>query len=144
MILPLLILFSRYGLQLGNKVRYRHASSGQDLTQSSMELCPTFTRNTNRMFQPFYYCVNFYFLLSQETKISNLWVCRQNYNIKHINFVIFDFRRLPFEDRVDQVLAWLDMAPSSRPDFMTLYVNQPDNAAHWSGVRSKQVSALIV
>lgn len=65
----------------------------------------------------------------------------QNQNINFTNFIMFDSRRLPFEDRVDQVLAWLDMTPSSRPDFITLYVNQPDNAAHWSGIKSKQVSA---
>lgn len=54
-------------------------------------------------------------------------------------FCFFHFRKLSFESRVDQVLAWLDLPPSSRPHLLTLYVNQPDNALHHFGIKSKEV-----
>ena len=38
--------------------------------------------------------------------------------------------------RVDQVLAWLDLPPARRPGLVTLYFNQVDSAAHATGVRS--------
>lgn len=34
------------------------------------------------------------------------------------------------EERVDQVLAWLDLPPGERPSFITLYFSDVDDAAH--------------
>ncbi|KAF8783491.1 Venom phosphodiesterase like protein [Argiope bruennichi] len=51
--------------------------------------------------------------------------------------------KLSFDIRVDQILEWLDLPPLSRPSFITLYVNQPDNAAHWYGTKSQQVNQAI-
>ena len=44
-----------------------------------------------------------------------------------------------FGSRVDQILAWLDLSPSTRPNLYALYVNQPDNALHKFGRNSKEV-----
>jgi len=49
----------------------------------------------------------------------------------------------PFEDRVDQVLAWLALPPSERPQFITLYFNEPDNAGHGYGPDSAQVNTQL-
>ncbi|XP_035215665.1 ectonucleotide pyrophosphatase/phosphodiesterase family member 3-like isoform X2 [Stegodyphus dumicola] len=51
--------------------------------------------------------------------------------------------KITFEARVDQILEWLDLSPESRPSFLTLYVNQPDNAAHFYGVNSKQTNDAL-
>ena len=55
------------------------------------------------------------------------------------------FRRfdgaLPPAARVDQVLAWLDLPARSRPQFVTLYLEQVDVAAHHDGVSSTAVLA---
>ncbi len=40
---------------------------------------------------------------------------------------------IPHEERVDQVLAWLDMPPGERPAFVTLYFSDVDDAAHEFG-----------
>ncbi len=37
---------------------------------------------------------------------------------------------VPNADRVDQVLAWLDLPPRRRPGFVTLYFSDVDDAAH--------------
>ncbi len=37
---------------------------------------------------------------------------------------------VPNEHRVDQALAWLDLPPARRPDFLTLYFSDVDDAAH--------------
>ena len=37
---------------------------------------------------------------------------------------------VPFEDRVDQVLAWLDLPADERPSFITLYFAEPNETAH--------------
>lgn len=45
--------------------------------------------------------------------------------------------------RVDQALAWLDLPPSARPDFLTLYFEQLDHAGHDFGPDSAEVNAAL-
>jgi predicted AlkP superfamily pyrophosphatase or phosphodiesterase len=45
--------------------------------------------------------------------------------------------------RVDQVLAWLDAPPASRPDIVTLYFDMVDSAAHANGPDSPQAHAAL-
>jgi predicted AlkP superfamily pyrophosphatase or phosphodiesterase len=40
---------------------------------------------------------------------------------------------LPFAQRVDTVLAWLELPPDRRPAFVTLYFGQVDHAGHDHG-----------
>ena len=47
-------------------------------------------------------------------------------------------------DRVDQVLTWLDLPGAERPSFITLYLNDADNAGHWYGPDSREVRDAIV
>lgn len=55
----------------------------------------------------------------------------------------------PFDDnvsadqRVDQVLAWLDLPPAQRPGFLTLYFDAVDHAGHKHGPDSPQVDAAL-
>jgi predicted AlkP superfamily pyrophosphatase or phosphodiesterase len=51
---------------------------------------------------------------------------------------------LPGDARVDQVLAWLDVADSERPGLVTLYLNEIDTLGHWYGPDSPQVREAIV
>ena len=50
----------------------------------------------------------------------------------------FDGKMTP-DARVDQALAWLDLAPAERPDFLTLYFEQVDHASHEHGPDSNDV-----
>lgn len=47
------------------------------------------------------------------------------------------------EQRVDQVLAWLDLPAGQRPSFLTLYFDDVDHAGHEHGPDSPQVNAAI-
>ena len=45
--------------------------------------------------------------------------------------------------RVDQVLAWLDQPPTTRPALVTLYFDMVDSAAHANGPDSAQAHAAL-
>ena len=45
--------------------------------------------------------------------------------------------------RVDQVLAWLDAPPATRPRLVTLYFDMVDSAAHGNGPDSPQAHAAV-
>lgn len=54
----------------------------------------------------------------------------------------FDGKMTP-DARVDQALAWLDLPPGQRPDFLTLYFEQVDHAGHGYGPDSPQVNTEL-
>lgn len=47
------------------------------------------------------------------------------------------------DQRVDQILAWLDLPAAQRPDFLTLYFDRVDHAGHEYGPDTPQVDAAI-
>lgn len=51
---------------------------------------------------------------------------------------------LPATDRVDRVLAWLDLPPEQRPTFISLYFEDTDEAGHNYGPESSQVREAIM
>jgi predicted AlkP superfamily pyrophosphatase or phosphodiesterase len=51
--------------------------------------------------------------------------------------------KLSPDARVDQGLAWLDLPPGQRPDFLTLYFEQVDHAGHDHGPDSDEVNAEL-
>jgi predicted AlkP superfamily pyrophosphatase or phosphodiesterase len=53
-------------------------------------------------------------------------------------FMPYDVR-MPGNDRVDQVLKWLDLPASERPTLLTLYFNEVDDAGHLNGPNSGEV-----
>ena len=52
-------------------------------------------------------------------------------------------RRISADERVDQVLNWLDLPAGRRPDFITLYFDQVDHEAHDFGPDAKEVDAAL-
>ncbi|XP_063613826.1 venom phosphodiesterase 2-like [Penaeus indicus] len=50
---------------------------------------------------------------------------------------------IPFEDRVEQVLAWLDLPPAQRPQFLTLYMHEPDRTGHNFGPAAPEVDEML-
>ncbi len=46
---------------------------------------------------------------------------------------------MPNDDRVDRVLAWLDLPPAERPSFLTLYFSDVDGAGHSFGPDSPEL-----
>ncbi|KAG7178039.1 Venom phosphodiesterase 2-like 1 [Homarus americanus] len=51
---------------------------------------------------------------------------------------------LSFEYRVDKVLSWLELPPESRPEFITLYMHEPDNMGHDFGPHSPELEKMLV
>jgi predicted AlkP superfamily pyrophosphatase or phosphodiesterase len=51
--------------------------------------------------------------------------------------------RTPYEERVQQVLAWLDLPDTERPDLITLYFSSVDSAGHRDGPRSESAAAAL-
>src|SRR6202142_4418471 len=51
--------------------------------------------------------------------------------------------KFPNEKRVDQVLAWLHLAPEQRPHLITLYFSDTDTAGHQFGPDSQQVADAV-
>ncbi|TBR38916.1 MULTISPECIES: ectonucleotide pyrophosphatase/phosphodiesterase [Dyella] len=51
--------------------------------------------------------------------------------------------KITADQRVDQVLAWLDLPPSERPGFLTLYFDDVDHAGHSHGPDSKEVNEAL-
>ena len=51
--------------------------------------------------------------------------------------------RIPGNDRVDHVLGWLDLPPTQRPGFITLYFSDTDNAGHEHGPDAPEVAEAV-
>ncbi|XP_032999681.1 ectonucleotide pyrophosphatase/phosphodiesterase family member 3 [Lacerta agilis] len=52
-------------------------------------------------------------------------------------------KSVPFEQRVTELLKWFELPQSERPDFYTLYIEEPDSAGHAYGpVHGETVKAL--
>ncbi|CAH1795254.1 unnamed protein product, partial [Owenia fusiformis] len=51
----------------------------------------------------------------------------------------------PYTERVETVLGWIDEPVGTRPDFMTLYFEEPDSSGHSVGPNEQEVlDALII
>jgi alkaline phosphatase D len=51
--------------------------------------------------------------------------------------------KIPYEQRVDQVIAWLKLPAAQRPHFITLYFSEPDSAGHETGPDSQETAAAV-
>ncbi len=52
-------------------------------------------------------------------------------------------KKIPGEERVDQVLEWLAAPDLQRPHLVTLYFEDVDDHSHWSGTQSEPAIAAI-
>ncbi|GJP51834.1 hypothetical protein CLOM_g10965 [Closterium sp. NIES-68] len=64
------------------------------------------------------------------------WSCPSDYCLQYNE-------SMPFEQRVDQVLAWLDLPSPLRPSFLSLYFEEPDESGHKGGPDTPLVSAAV-
>ncbi|KAL6461841.1 hypothetical protein MHYP_G00299860 [Metynnis hypsauchen] len=52
--------------------------------------------------------------------------------------------KVPFEKRVTTILNWLSLPEGERPDFYTLYMDEPDSSGHRFGPNSSQVIKALM
>ena len=52
--------------------------------------------------------------------------------------------KFPFESRVAQVLAWLDLPDSLRPALIMVYFQEPDHTGHEFGPDAPQTAAMVL
>uniref|UniRef100_A0A3B3VG78 Venom phosphodiesterase 2-like n=1 Tax=Poecilia latipinna TaxID=48699 RepID=A0A3B3VG78_9TELE len=53
------------------------------------------------------------------------------------------YKNVPFEERVFTILKWLQLPDNERPDFYTLYLEEPDKSGHNFGPVDAKVSTAI-
>lgn len=50
---------------------------------------------------------------------------------------------VPYSERVEQILDWLDLPDEKRPQFLTLYFDEPDHSGHVYGPASPEAIASL-
>jgi predicted AlkP superfamily pyrophosphatase or phosphodiesterase len=50
----------------------------------------------------------------------------------------------PFEQRIDSVIAWLQLPEKERPHLILWYIHEPDNIGHHFGPDSKEIEDCVV
>ncbi|KAL7833924.1 hypothetical protein AOLI_G00288840 [Acnodon oligacanthus] len=63
---------------------------------------------------------------------------------KYPNFHELYDGKVPFEKRVTTILKWLSFPEGERPDFYTLYMDEPDSSGHRFGPKSSQVIKALM
>lgn len=50
---------------------------------------------------------------------------------------------VPFEDRIDKVISWLELPSDKRPQLITLYFNEPDRSGHNYGPEHPAIDSIV-
>jgi predicted AlkP superfamily pyrophosphatase or phosphodiesterase len=75
---------------------------------------------------------------------SFFWVGSEaNIQNRHPNYYYRFDNTISYDQRVDQVVAWLNLPKEKRPHFITLYFEGVDSAAHKNGVQSAQTREAV-
>lgn len=74
-------------------------------------------------------------------KLSKILMKLFSYDYSSQRF--YSYRAAGYTERIYEVLGWLDMPKETRPDFITLYFDQPDHAGHNSGPESEEVRIML-
>ncbi|HEY8511606.1 MAG TPA: ectonucleotide pyrophosphatase/phosphodiesterase [Cyclobacteriaceae bacterium] len=100
-----------------------------------------------RLRDPYYYGGTPLWKLARQHNIrtaSYFWIGSEIPDAgEHPDYYLPYDEEVPFSDRVDQVLAWLQLPEKERPRFITLYFSSPDHEAHLYGPNSPQVAQAL-
>ncbi|XP_063883687.1 venom phosphodiesterase-like isoform X2 [Scylla paramamosain] len=53
-------------------------------------------------------------------------------------------KAVPFEERIDQVVEWLSLPDETRPDWVCVYLDEPDSTGHAFGPNTAQVDDILI
>ncbi|HLT82169.1 MAG TPA: ectonucleotide pyrophosphatase/phosphodiesterase [Cyclobacteriaceae bacterium] len=101
-----------------------------------------------RLRDPYYYGGTPLWKLAREHNIktaSYFWIGSEIPDEGHHPDYYYHYdEEIPFAERVDQVLAWLQLPEQDRPHFIALYFSSPDHEAHLYGPLSPQVEEALL
>ncbi|KAK3089994.1 hypothetical protein FSP39_008300 [Pinctada imbricata] len=60
-----------------------------------------------------------------------------------VNGEFLEYLDVTYSERVQQILKWMDMPSESRPDFMTLYFEEPDKQGHIVGPDDTKINLAL-
>ncbi|XP_016400361.1 ectonucleotide pyrophosphatase/phosphodiesterase family member 1-like isoform X1 [Sinocyclocheilus rhinocerous] len=108
----------------------------------------SFSLKTDEKFNPAWYQGEPVWLTAMRNKLKTATFFWPGSDVK-VNGQYPDFwvkydRRIPFEKRVAKIFEWLNLPKGERPDFYTLYFEEPDGAGHRYGPMSSQVIEALL
>lgn len=51
---------------------------------------------------------------------------------------------VPYTDRIDSVISWLQLPENNRPHLITWYVDEPDHLGHRYGPNSEKIDSMVI
>uniref|UniRef100_A0A673NB10 Ectonucleotide pyrophosphatase/phosphodiesterase family member 1-like n=1 Tax=Sinocyclocheilus rhinocerous TaxID=307959 RepID=A0A673NB10_9TELE len=105
----------------------------------------SFSLKTDEKFNPAWYQGEPVWLTAMRNKLKTATFFWPGSDVK-VNGQYPDFwvKRIPFEKRVAKIFEWLNLPKGERPDFYTLYFEEPDGAGHRYGPMSSQVIEALL
>uniref|UniRef100_A0A673NG35 Ectonucleotide pyrophosphatase/phosphodiesterase family member 1-like n=1 Tax=Sinocyclocheilus rhinocerous TaxID=307959 RepID=A0A673NG35_9TELE len=104
----------------------------------------SFSLKTDEKFNPAWYQGEPVWLTAMRNKLKTATFFWPGSDVK-VNGQYPDFWvKIPFEKRVAKIFEWLNLPKGERPDFYTLYFEEPDGAGHRYGPMSSQVIEALL
>uniref|UniRef100_A0A671NH25 SMB domain-containing protein n=1 Tax=Sinocyclocheilus anshuiensis TaxID=1608454 RepID=A0A671NH25_9TELE len=105
----------------------------------------SFSLKADEKFNPTWYQGEPVWLTAMRNKLKTATFFWPGSDVK-VNGQYPDFwvKNIPFEKRVAKMFEWLNLPKGERPDFYTLYFEEPDGAGHRYGPMSSQVIEALL
>ncbi|XP_066509166.1 ectonucleotide pyrophosphatase/phosphodiesterase family member 1-like [Hoplias malabaricus] len=108
----------------------------------------SFSLKNDEKFKPFWYQGEPVWVTAMKNKLKTATFFWPGSDVfikgKYPNFYKKYNRAIPFEMRVSTIFQWLSLPQGDRPDFFTLYLEEPDSSGHRHGPMSSQVIEALL
>uniref|UniRef100_A0A8C1ECV6 Ectonucleotide pyrophosphatase/phosphodiesterase 1 n=1 Tax=Cyprinus carpio carpio TaxID=630221 RepID=A0A8C1ECV6_CYPCA len=105
----------------------------------------SFSLKADEKFNPAWYQGEPVWLTAMKNKLKTATFFWPGSDVKvNGHFPDYWVKNIPFEKRVAKIFEWLHLPEGERPDFYTLYLEEPDYAGHRHGPMSTQVIEALL
>uniref|UniRef100_A0A672RWM4 Ectonucleotide pyrophosphatase/phosphodiesterase family member 1-like n=1 Tax=Sinocyclocheilus grahami TaxID=75366 RepID=A0A672RWM4_SINGR len=105
----------------------------------------SFSLKIDEKFNPAWYQGEPVWLTAMKNKLKTATFFWPGSDVKvNGHFPDYWVKNIPFEKRVAKIFEWLHLPEGERPDFYTLYFEEPDSAGHRHGPMSSQVIEALL
>uniref|UniRef100_A0A672RWP9 Ectonucleotide pyrophosphatase/phosphodiesterase family member 1-like n=1 Tax=Sinocyclocheilus grahami TaxID=75366 RepID=A0A672RWP9_SINGR len=105
----------------------------------------SFSLKIDEKFNPAWYQGEPVWLTAMKNKLKTATFFWPGSDVKvNGHFPDYWVKNIPFEKRVAKIFEWLHLPEGERPDFYTLYLEEPDSAGHRHGPMSSQVIEALL